>query len=170
MTKSMQYERPRPITERDNVDAFSCGDRSLDDWLKRRAVANEAVGASRTFVTTPVGSSAVAGYYALAAGSVRADTMPGRVRRNVPDPIPVVILARLAVSTEHQGARLGTSLFQDAVVRSVAAATSVGMRAMIIHALPGASGFYERLGFVEAPPGSLTYVATIADLMRTLAP
>jgi len=164
----MRYERPRPIAAADNVGAFSCGDRSLDDWLKRRAVANEATGASRTFVTTPVGSSEVAGYYALAAGSVRAGTMPGRVRRNMPDPIPVVVLARLAVSADHQKAGLGISLLQDAVVRSVAAATSVGMRAMIIHALPGAGGFYERLGFVEAPPGSLTYVATIADMMRTL--
>ena len=165
----MKYERPRPIAEGDDVMGFTCGEASLDEWLRRRALSNESGGASRTFVTTPVGSRTIAGYYALAAGSVQAETMPGRVRRNMPDPIPVVILARLAVSTSHQGVGLGTSLLQDAVIRSVAAALSVGMRAMVVHALTEAAGrFYAKLGFIEAPPDSLTYVAAIADLVRTL--
>jgi len=163
------YEFPRPISPDHDVAAFCSGESSLDDWLRRRALAGEVTGASRTFVTIQAGSRTVVGYYALAAGSVRTETMPGRVRRNMPDPIPVVVLARLAVSRQHQGAGLGTSLLQDAIRRSLAAAMSVGMRAMIVHALTESAGrFFERLGFVEAPPGSLIYVATIADLRRTL--
>ena len=165
----MTYVYPRPIAADDDVTGFACGQPSLDDWLRRRALVGETTGASRTFVTTPLGSRTVVGYYALAAGSVRAESVPGRVRRNMPDPIPVVVLARLAVSTAHQGAGLGTSLLQDAVLRSVAAATSVGMRAIVVHALTEEAGrFYARLGFVEAPPGNLLYVATIPDLVRTL--
>jgi len=165
------YTQPRPITVDDAVVGFRCGHDSLDDWLRRRALANESTGATRTFVTTPLGVPTVAGFYALAAGSVRTDSVTGRVRRNMPDPIPVVVLARLAVDVSHQGAGLGTSLLQDAIRRSVAAAQSVGMRAMLVHALTESAGeFYARLGFAESPPGSLVFVATIADLARTLRP
>ncbi len=165
----MTYDSPHPISADHDVASFRCGRTSLDDWLRRRAFPNEAAGASRTFVTTLSGSLTVVGYYALAAGSVRLDTVSGRIRRNMPDPIPVVVLARLAVDTRHQKSGLGRSLLQDAIVRSVSAATTVDMRAMIIHALTEEAGlFYVKLGFAEMAAGRLTYAATIADLVQTL--
>ncbi|MDR1117937.1 MAG: GNAT family N-acetyltransferase, partial [Bifidobacteriaceae bacterium] len=109
------------------------------------------------------------GYYALAAGSVEPDEVPGRVRRNMPRPVPVVVLARLAVDLVYQGGGLGSSLLRDAVVRAVAAAGQIGIRAMLIHAKNGrARAFYERLGFAPVADGRFTCVATLPDLRRTL--
>lgn len=166
----ISYTPPRPITERDDTNTFSCGDSGLDDWLRRRALPNERGRASRTFVTCPPESPlSVVGYYALAAGSVTSASVPGRVRRNMPDPIPVVILARLAVDIHHQGNGLGSSLLQDALPRVIAAGQQIGIRAMVVHALnTKASDFYASLGFAPALPGTLTYVATIDDLITTL--
>ncbi|MDR1152412.1 MAG: GNAT family N-acetyltransferase [Bifidobacteriaceae bacterium] len=164
------YTRPRPIRVTDDLRAFDSGHPMMDRWLRQRALANEAGRASRTFVTAPVSDpGTVVGYYALAAGSVGPGEVPGRVRRNMPRHIPVVVLARLAVSLEHQGRGLGSELLVDAAGRAVAAGIHVGVRAMVVHVLDTrAATFYERLGFVPALPGGLTYVAAIDDLIRTL--
>jgi predicted N-acetyltransferase YhbS len=130
---------------------------------------NESAGASRTFVTSPVGESIIAGYYSIAAGSVDHDSVTGRLRRNMPRPIPAVVLGRLAVDERYQGHGLGSSLVRDAVVRSVAAAAQIGIRAMLVHALnEKAAEFYERLGFTRFPSDSLTCAVPIKDLRRTL--
>jgi GNAT superfamily N-acetyltransferase len=166
---SPTFTPPRPIRAGDDLAGFAAGAAELDDWLRRRALANETTGASRTFVTCPSGDGPVAGYYALAAGSIDPADAPGRVRRNMPLPIPVVVLARLAVDRPHQGLGLGSSLLRDAIVRSVAAASEIGLRAMLVHALgQNALAFYERLGFTASPPRHLTYVATLTDLRQTL--
>jgi GNAT superfamily N-acetyltransferase len=160
---------PRPIRALDSFEGFDCGEAELNDWLVKRAWANEQGDASRTFVTSPSAGGGVAGYYALAAGSVDPAEVPGRVRRNMPAPIPVVILARLAVDKRYQGQGVGSSLLRDAIVRAVAASGQIGIKAMIIHALNDkALAFYTGLGFTESPPGHLTCVATMADLRRTL--
>ncbi|MDR0990405.1 MAG: GNAT family N-acetyltransferase [Propionibacteriaceae bacterium] len=162
---------PRPIKADDDLAQFSCGTGTLDHWLKNRAKPNEISRASRTFVTTPVDQpQRVVGYFALAAGSVELRQASGRVRRNMPSPIPVVVLARLAVDTSWQRRGLGISLLQDSIIRSVAAGRQIGLRAMLVHAVDEtAAAFYDRLGFTAAPPGGLTYMATIDDLARTLA-
>jgi GNAT superfamily N-acetyltransferase len=102
------------------IGQFDSGETLLDDWLRRRARANQISGATRTFVICE--GQRVAGYYALASGAIMAESSPGRFRRNMPNPIPVAILARLAVDRAYQGKGMGRALFRDAA-RRVANAT-----------------------------------------------
>jgi len=123
----------------------------LDDWLKRRALANQSSGASRTFVVTDQ-DGRVCGYYAMAAGTVSHRLATSGVRRNMPDPVPVMLLARLAVDRRTQGQHLGASLLQDAVNRAVAVSQNAGVRALLVHALhERAKQFYEHYGFQPSP-------------------
>ena len=123
----------------------------LDEWLKRRALANQVSGASRTFVVTDR-DARVYGYYALAAGAVSHRLATGSVRRNMPDPIPVMVLARLAVDRRAQGIKLNNALLQDAVNRAVTVAQNMGVRALLVHALhERAKSFYEYFGFQPSP-------------------
>jgi len=123
----------------------------LDDWLKRRALANQASGASRTFVVTDE-SGHVRGYYAMAAGAVSRQLATSGVRRNMPDPVPVMVLARLAVDRRARGLHLGAALLQDAVNRAVAVSRNAGVRALLVHALhEKARKFYEHYAFQPSP-------------------
>lgn len=159
---------PEPLAAQHRVEDFDSGVASLDIWLKRRALANQQSGASRTFVTSQDG--AVVGYYALAAGAIAIETAQGRFRRNMPDPIPVVVLARLAVHRTHQGQGLGRALFQDAARRVLYATEAIGIRGLIVHALSDeAKAFYLRLGLDPSPLEPMTLMVTIADLRASLA-
>src|SRR5438552_9518261 len=111
---------PEKLTPEHDVDGFECGVPSLDQWLKKRALANQQSGASRTYVVTAKGR--VVAYYALATGAVDCAAAPGRVRRNMPDPIPVMVLGRLAVDQQYRGHHLGSSLLRDAILRTLQAA------------------------------------------------
>jgi GNAT superfamily N-acetyltransferase len=154
---------PRPLTERDQVAAFDSGVASLDDWLRRRARANEAAGASRTYVVTT--DDLVVGYYALAASAVTVEQASGRFRRNMPDPIPVVVLGRLAVDRAHQGHGLGRAMFRDAALRALQASDVIGIRGMLVHALSDdARAFYQAVGFEPSPLDPMTLMVTLADL------
>ncbi len=136
-------------------------------WLKRRALKNQASGASRTFVTSD--AARVVGYYALASGAVAADATPGRFRRNMPDPIPVVILGRLAVDRSYHGQGLGRALMQDAGRRVLHAAGAIGIRGLLVNALSDtAKSFYERIGFDPSPLDPMTLMITLADLQAAL--
>lgn len=117
---------PEKLTAKHDVSAFSSGEPSLDDWLKRRALVNEASGASRTYVVSSGGR--VIAYYALANGAVAHDDVTGRVRRNMPDPVPVMVIGRLAVDQAYQGRQLGAALLRDAIVRTLQAAEIAGIR------------------------------------------
>lgn len=126
---------------------FDCGEPSLDEWLRKRALGNQASGASRTFVVLD-GTRRVIGFYALAAGAVSHETATSSIRRNMPDPVPVLVLGRLAVDRQAQGMRLGAALLQDAVKRSMSVAANAGVRALLVHALnEEAKAFYEHYGF-----------------------
>ena len=141
---------PEPIQEYHLVDSFYSGESSLDEWLRHRAYKNEILGASRTFVACMEEDSnkKVVGFYALAAGSVAHSRVSAKTKRNMPNPIPVLVLARLAVDTQLQGQGLGASLLQDAVLRSKAAAKHIGARAILVHALSeDARRFYKHFGF-----------------------
>ena len=139
-----------------DVSAFSSGTSSLDEWLRKRALANQDTGASRTYVVA--NGNRVVGYYALANGSVAAIEAPAKIRRNMPDPLPVMILGRLAIDTALQGKGLGSDLLRDAVLRTMQVAEIAGIRAMLVHALDArAAKFYERSGFMPSPVRPLTY-------------
>ncbi|HZD48087.1 MAG TPA: GNAT family N-acetyltransferase, partial [Silvibacterium sp.] len=114
---------PEPLADQHDFEAFRSGEASLDDWLKRRARANQVSGASRTYVVCEAeeGKGVIA-YYALASGVVTVESAPGRFRRNMPNPIPVAVLARLAVDREWQGRGIGRGLFRDAAQRVAHAA------------------------------------------------
>jgi predicted N-acetyltransferase YhbS len=151
-----------------DVAGFASGVPSLDEWLRRRAAANQASGASRTFVVC-TGEGRVVGYYALAAGAVHTNAVGGRFRRNMPDPIPVVILARLAVDTTQQGQGLGRALFRDAARRVLGAADAIGIRGIVVHAISNdARAFYEALGFGPTPLDPMTLAVTLNDLRGTV--
>lgn len=160
---------PEPLSADHGITGFDCGVASLNSWLTRRALANQAGGASRTFVTCE--DTKVVGYYALASSAVTPSAAPGRFRRNMPDPIPVVVLGRLAVATSHRGQGLGRALFQDAALRVIHAGEAIGIRGMIVHALSEeAKAFYLRLGLDESPLDPMTLMVTIADLRAALKP
>ena len=153
---SLQLNAPQPLTAAHNVATFECGEPTLDEWLKRRAMANQISGASRTFVVTGT-DGLVYGYYAMAAGAVSHQQATSAVRRNMPDPVPVMVLGRLAVDRRAQGIKLGASLLQDAVNRAVAVSQNAGVRALLVHALHDrAKAFYEHYGFQPSPLHPMT--------------
>ena len=153
---SLALSAPQPLVATHLLAGFSCGEPSLDDWLKRRAMTNQLSGASRTFVLADRKGS-VYGYYALAAGAVSHQDATSNVRRNMPDPVPVMVLARLAVDQRAQGIKLGASLLQDAVGRAVSVSLNAGVRALLVHALHDrAKDFYEHYGFQSSPLHSMT--------------
>ena len=152
----LRLSAPEPLSADHDLSAFECGEASLDDWLKRRALTNQLSGASRTFVVLD-DSRLVVGYYALAAGAVAHAQATGSVRRNMPDPIPVLVLGRLAVAQRAQGLQLGAALLQDAVLRAMAVSENAGVRALLVHALnQSARAFYERYGFQGSPLDPMT--------------
>jgi GNAT superfamily N-acetyltransferase len=124
---------PCPITDHHDFNQFSCGVPSLDNWLKKRARSNERSRASRTYVLCD--DQRVIGYYALATGSLAANAAPGKVKRNMPDPIPVMVLGRLAIDQEYQGKKLGDALLRDSILRIVQAAEIAGIKAILVHAI-----------------------------------
>jgi GNAT superfamily N-acetyltransferase len=158
---------PKLLTEAHELSGFSCGVPSLDDWLMRRALPNQASGASRTFVLCD--GEKLAGYYALASGGVHVIEATGRFRRNMPDPIPVAVLGRLAVGRAYQGKGIGRALFRDAGLRVLHAAGSIGIRGILVHALSDdARAFYLALGFDPSPFDPMTLMITLADLRAAL--
>jgi len=158
---------PEPLSDDHEADGFDSGELSLDDWLKRRARANQASGASRTYVVCE--RKRVIGYYALSSGAIAQASVPGKFRRNMPDPIPVVILARLAVDRTYQGRGLGRAMFRDAALRVDQAADSIGIRGIVVHAISAeARSFYLALGFDPCPAEAMTLVVTLRDLRRAI--
>ena len=155
---------PEHLIPHHDLNAFASGVPALDDWLRRHALANEQAGASRTYVI-----GRVVGYYALAAGGVAHASAPGRVRRNMPDPIPVMVLGRLAVDQAYQSRGVGAGLLRDAILRTRQAADIAGIRAILVHAISeDARRFYERHGFVASAIGPMTLMITIADVRKAL--
>ncbi|WP_394752613.1 GNAT family N-acetyltransferase [Crenothrix sp.] len=139
---------------------FSSGVESLDDWLKRRTLPNQISGASRTYVVAE--AKKVVGYYCLASGALALNHTPSGIRRNMPDPVPVAILGRLALDQSWQGKGLGVALLQDAVLRTSQAADIVGIRGLLVHALSEqAKVFYEHHGFAASPTQPMTLILSL---------
>jgi GNAT superfamily N-acetyltransferase len=158
---------PCPLAPHHELEEFQSGIGPLDDWLKRQARHNEAEGGSRTFVT--YAGRRVVGYYCLSAYSMSSSTATGRVRRNMPNPVPVVLLGRLATDRSWQRKGVGGYLLRDAVLRVLAAGQAIGVRAILVHAIsPEAKAFYERHGFRPSPVEPMTLMITLAEAGRAI--
>jgi GNAT superfamily N-acetyltransferase len=158
---------PEKLSSDHDLSQFQCGEPTLDDWLRRRALQNEKSGASRTYVACM--GKRVVGYYSLAVGAVAHLQAPGRVRRNMPDPVPVMVIGRLAVDQTVQGRSVGPGLLKDAVLRTLQAAEIAGIRAILVHAISErAKRFYEKWGFIASPVEPMTLMITVAEARKAL--
>ena len=161
------FSAPQLLTAAHILENFSCGEPLLDDWLKTRALKDNDADASRTFVVT-VGQD-VAGYFALTVGGISHAIAADALRRNMPDPVPVTVLARLAIHTDFQGFGLGKSLLRDAVARSLQAGEHAAVKGMVVHALnERARAFYEGYGFARSPAEEMTLMAGLRGLGKVL--
>ncbi len=163
----MPLSPPEPLSGFHQTQTFASGEASLDDWLRRRALANQVSGATRTFVVCE--ASQVIGYYALAAGAADQASASTKFLRTMPDPIPVVLLARLAVNRTNQGRGIGRALFRDAALRVSRAADVIGIRGIVVHAISEAArDFYLSLGFDPCPLEPMTLLATLQNIRRAI--
>lgn len=166
----MTYSPPEHISPTHDLTTFNCGKSVLDEWLKDKALKNETSGVSRTYVICY--ENKVVGYYTLATGSVTHSSVTGKIKRNVPDPIPVMILGKLAIDINHRKKGLGIGLFKDAVRRTVQAADIAGIRAILIHALDEeAKNFYiKKCGCQVSPIEPLLLWVILQDAQKYLFP
>lgn len=163
----MTLTAPQPINADHDLSSFDSGRSVLDDWLKNRAAKNEASSASRTYVACE--DTRVVGYYCIANGSVEIKQATGRVKRNMPDPIPVMIMGRLAVDRSQQGMGVGRGLLKDAILRTLQAADIAGMRALLVHALDDvAAKYYLHNGFLESPVDPLVLMLPLDTARKAL--
>ncbi len=154
---------PALLSDAHVLDDFDSGVPVLDEWLRRRARANQSSGASRTYVVAA--GERVAGYYCLASGALDVAAAPGPIRRNMPDPVPMAVLGRLAVDRQFQGKGLGVAMLQDAVLRTAHAASILGIRGILVHAISDdVAKFYARHGFEASPTHPMTLVLSIKGL------
>jgi predicted N-acetyltransferase YhbS len=159
---------PELLTDGHALDNFESGEPSLDDWLRRRALRNQASDASRCFVICE--DRSVIGYYCLSAGGIGRDAAPKRLQRIMPEQLPVLLLGRLAVDHHYHNLGLGTALLRDAMLRAVHIAGDTGVFALMVHALgEPARRFYLSRGFVQSPLHPLTLFMTLATVQMILA-
>ena len=158
---------PAPLTGSHEVSEFNCGNDVLNEWLIKRSLKNQNSGASRTFVICQ--NNRVIGYYALASGSVERMATPKSIARNMPEPIPVMVLGRLAIDARMQGQRLGSALLKDALLRTLSVSKNVGIRAILVHAISeDAKRFYLSYGFQVSPIDPMTLMLPVRHIERLL--
>lgn len=165
----MNPQQPRPIAPTDNTSDFHSGEESLDRYLADRALANHLADIARCYVCIDGDSDRVLGYYTLSAVAVEHANLSRMVRRNTPDPVPAVLLGRLAVDSAAQGSGLGRLLVRDAILSTLAAAHRIGVRVLLVHALhQQVANFYESLGFRRSPTDPLHMYLLLADARDSL--
>jgi GNAT superfamily N-acetyltransferase len=165
---TLDFIPPAPITAAQELANFDSGESSLNEWLKKRAFKNHVVGASRCFVLCA--DAAVIGYYSLSAGAISHEAAPKAMRRNMPNPLPVLLLGRLAVDKRYHNQGVGQALLRDAMIRAVNVAGDAGVFALLVHALSDqAKQFYLSRGFVESPLQPMTLFMTIETVRSILA-
>lgn len=158
---------PAPISPGHDLSDFDSGEPSLNEWLKKRAIKNDASGASRCFVVCA--GTAVVGYYSLSAGAISHETVPKTMRRNMPDPLPLLLLGRLAIDSRYHNQGLGSALLRDAMIRAVSVSSDAGVFAIMVHSLsPAAKQFYLSRGFVQSPLQPMTLIMTLETVRSIL--
>ncbi len=156
---------PRPITKEHSFANFDCGTDSLNDWLRRHALKNQASGASRTFVACS--NNDIVGYYALAAGSIARQQDQGKIKREMPNLIPVMILGRLAVDRQWQLSGIGKGLLKDALLRTLTVSNQAGIRALLLHALSeDAKAFYIHHGFSKSSTDQFALMLCLKEIQK----
>jgi predicted N-acetyltransferase YhbS len=158
---------PVPLSNSHLIADFDCGVESLNDWLRKRAWKNQASNVSRTYVVCK--EKNIIGYYCLSSAAIDREDMPKSQQRNMPDPIPAVLIGRLAVDLKYKGRGIGAGLLQDALVRIVTASQTVGIAYILVRALDvEAKRFYEKYGFVAIPEETLTLFLPVATALAAL--
>ena len=162
----MSFSRPEPLGVEHQLEGFDCGKPALDDWLLRHARQAQGSGSAKTFVVAE--GARVAGYFSLTVGQVDTLDAPERIRKGMGQyPVPVVILARLAVSRQDQGRGMGFGLLQDAIRRTMLIAEQAGIRAMLTHPMDEeAAKFYTRFGFIASPLREQQLLLLLKDARR----
>ena len=159
---------PQPLADRHDLTEFDCGEAALNDWLRRRARANQVAGASRSFVVCQ-GPVRVVGFYSLSVCSVPHARAISVIRRNMPDPVPMMLLGRLAVDLGWHGRGIGSGMLKDAVIRTAQVSEHAGVRGLLVHAISdGAKRFYARWGLSESPVDPMTLMVRLADIVATV--
>ncbi|HTU92224.1 MAG TPA: GNAT family N-acetyltransferase [Gemmataceae bacterium] len=169
MADEVAIARPVPLDQQHDLTAFDCGSSALNDYLAKYAWASHRGQAARTYVAAR--GNRVAGYYTLTAGSVRRDDTPLRVAKGLGNyPVPIILLARLAVDRSEQGKGLGAALLKDAILRAAQAAEIVGCRALLVHAKDQAARtFYRKFGFESSPVNELHLYLLMKDILANQA-
>jgi GNAT superfamily N-acetyltransferase len=165
----VSLRRPEPLDGQHRLEGFDCGKPALNDWLVRHARQAQGSGSAKTFVVAD--DDRVAGYFSLTVGQVDVLEVPERVRKGMGQyPVPVVILARLAVSAQDQGRGIGFGLLQDAIRRTMLIAEQAGIRAMLTHPIDHeAAKFYTRFGFFASPLRERQLLLLLKDARRWVA-
>ena len=168
MPSDKNLNPPALLTKDHDRNSFDCGVPALDDYLKKYALQNQKKYAARTYVATR--GNRVVGYYSLAYGSVSLEDAPHSVKSGLPrHPIPVILLARLAVDSTEQGSGLGAALLKDALLRTIQAAEIAGLRAMLVHAKDdSAKRFYEKFGFEPSPIDAYHLFLRLSDILSSV--
>lgn len=163
----MLTSAPVPLEPLHKLTNFECGNATLNIWLSKKALKNQSSGATRTFVTCF--ENKVVGFYALATGSIEHKNVSAAIRRNMPQPIPIIILTRLAVDISCQGTGLGKHLLKDALLRAVQVANTIGVRAVVVHALnEDVVSFYKQFGFQQSVLSPHTLFLSVNSIKQAL--
>lgn len=165
--EQLSLQPPTALTATHLVTEFDCGVDSLNEWLDKRAWKNQVLDVSRTFVIT--NGEVVIGYYCLSSAAIDRIELPKSRQRNMPDPIPAILIGRLAIDLRYQGQKIGLSLLQDAICRIITASQSIGIAYILVHALDDAAKrFYELNGFVAIPEQPLTLFLSVATVTKAI--
>jgi len=161
---------PTLLNDGHQLNNFQCGIEELDTWLRKQALKSQSRGTARVNVVNDTSDNKVVGYYAIAMGSVSREQAFSSLRRNSPDPIPMVILARLGVESAYQGRGIAAGLLKDCIIRSVQAMNAVGGAGILVHAIDNsAQAFYKKFGFKESTFDPLVLMARICDIKKSLS-
>ena len=165
----MGITSPEPISSNHNFANFTCGKPVLDDWLIKKALKNQIDGGSRTFIVMDSDLDQVVGYYCISTGSVSHELAPGNVRRNMPHPIPIILLGRLAVRIDYANQGISRGLMKDGYKRAASVAEQFGVRALMVHALDDESRqYYLNLGFTGSTIQERTQMIRMKDIVASL--